>query len=210
VSQPYDRSSTAECPPSVTPDPELGEFWVDDPFRINLENNLSSYERNRVFLNAGGEEFLEISHLSAADSDGDGRAVVAADLDRDGREDLIVRGVGGPPLLVYRNTFPAGHWLEVSLRGTKSNRLGIGARLIATVGERRLVRDLFPINSYRSQAPTRVHFGLGAAERVDALEIRWPSGKTTRAENLQADRHYLIGEHDGLPVYWPDGAQRMD
>lgn len=192
MSQPFDRSATCERPGEL--DPELGEFWVEDPFKINWENNLSSYERNRAFLNLGGKEFLEISHLTGADSDGDGRAVVAADLDGDGREELIVRQSGGGPLKVFANRFPTGNWVEISLRGSSSNHRGIGARLVAEVGQQRLARDQFPVNSYRSQASNRVHFGLADAEQIDRLTIRWPSGKTQTRKNVRKNQHIFIEE----------------
>ena len=123
-----------------------------------------------------GQGFLDISYLTGADSDGDGRSVVAGDFRNDGQLDLIVRQVGrrrGPPL---REPVPEAHYLTVSLRGTRSNRLGIGARLTATVGGRELTRELYPHNSFRSQMPSRVHFGLGDATKIDRLTIRWPSG----------------------------------
>ena len=192
MSQPFDRSATAEQPGEI--DPELGEFWVKDPFQINFENNLSSFERNRAFLNLGGRKFLEISRLTGADSDGDGRAVVAADLDSDGREELIVRQSGGGPLLIYRNQFPSGNWLEITLRGKTSNSHGIGARLIAEVGGKRLVRDQFPVNSYRSQASNRVHFGLGPAEKIDQLTIHWPSGSKQILKTIDSNQHLTIEE----------------
>lgn len=191
MSQPYDRSATASRPGAL--DPDLGEFWVEDPFQINWENNLSSYERNRAFLNVDGKSFLEISHLTGADSDGDARACVAADLDGDGREELIVRQSGGGPLQIYQNNFPAGNWVEVVLRGTESNRQGIGARLVAETGGRRIARDQFPVNSYRSQASNRVHFGIGTATAVERLTIRWPSGTTQVVHNLELGKsHFLV------------------
>ena len=82
----------------------------------------------------------------------------------------------------------------------KSNRLGIGARLIAKVGGRQIVRELFPANSYRSQAPASVHFGLGDADSVESNSIRWPSGRVQELKNLPADRHLLIREGNPLPV----------
>lgn len=199
MSQPYDRSATASCPGDI--DEKLNEFWVDDPFQINWENNLSSYERNRVFLNLDGNQFLEISHLTGADSDGDGRAVVAADLDGDGREELLVRQTGGGPLLVFENRFPSGHFLEVTLVGTESNRLGIGARLEVDLGNgHRIPRDQFPVNSYRSQATSRVHFGLGDAIEIARLTVRWPSGKVTTHDNVPVDRNITVTE-DGTHSY---------
>ena len=192
MSQPFDRSATCEQPGKI--DPELGEFWVEDPFQINFENNLSSYERNRVFLNVGGKGFLEISRLTGADSDGDGRGVVAADLRGTGQMDLIVRQSGGGPLLIFENDFPSGNFLDVRLVGKESNRLGIGARLVAKIGSRQLFRDQFPVNSYRSQAANRVHFGIGSAETVDELIIRWPSGKTQAIQNIRSNQHLVIAE----------------
>jgi hypothetical protein len=176
-------------------DPSLGEFWSSNPWDIVQEgHNLSSYERKRAFLNIGGKEFLDISFLTAADSDGDGRSVVAGDFRNDGRLDLVVRQVGGGPVLLFENQFPKAHYLTVSLRGKASNRLGIGARLTATVSGRKLTRELYPHNSFRSQMPSRVHFGLGDATRIDRLTVRWPSGTVQTLDNLAADRHVVITE----------------
>jgi hypothetical protein len=97
-------------------------------------------------------------------------------------------------LLLFENDFPPKHYLMVSLRGTKSNRQGIGARLTATLAGRQLVRELYPLNSFRSQLPERVHFGLGSATRVDRLTIRWPSGRVQDLTDLSADRHILVHE----------------
>src|SRR5205807_9765717 len=138
---------------------------------------LSCYERKRAYLNVPGpgrnRDFLEVSYLTGADNDGDGRSVVAGDFRNDGRLDLVVRQVGGGPVLLYENHFPRRHYLKVSLRGTKSNRQGIGARLIALVDGRQVVREQYPLNSYRSQMPNIVHPGLGDASKVDRLIIPW-------------------------------------
>jgi enediyne biosynthesis protein E4 len=176
-------------------DKSLGEFWVNNPWDIVHEgHNLSAYERKRAFLNVQGKDFLDISYLTGADSDGDGRSVVAGDFRNDGRLDLVVRQVGGGPLLFFENQFPKAHFLTVSLRGTASNRLGIGARLTATVSDRELTRELYPHNSFRSQMPSRLHFGLGDAHQIDRLTIRWPSGAVQTLDNLAADRHVVITE----------------
>ena len=120
--------------------------------------------------------------------------MVAGDFRNDGRLDLVVRQVGGGPVLLFENQFPKAHYLTVSLRGTASNRLGIGARLTATVSGRELTRELYPHNSFRSQMPSRVHFGLGDATRIDRLTIRWPSGAVQTLDDLAADRHVVITE----------------
>ena len=193
MSQPFDRSSQVAAPGSL--DPKLGEFWVDNPWDIvSRGHNLSAYERKRIFLNKEGRNFLDISYLTSADNDGDGRSVVAADFRNNGQLDLVVRQVGGGPLLLYQNQFPKQHYLTVSLRGHTSNRLGIGARLKAYVGDRRIVRELYPHNTYRSQMPSQVHFGLGDAKSIDRLTIQWPSGTVQELTDLAADRHVVIDE----------------
>lgn len=176
-------------------DSSLGEFWVESPWEIFRHgHNLSCFERNRVFLNVHGTNFIEVSHVSGADSDGDARSVVAGDFRQTGQMDLVVRQAGGGSLLLYENRFPLRHYLTVSLHGVKSNRQGIGARLIARIGERQLVRELYPHNSFRSQMPDQVHFGLGDDPRVDRLTIRWPSGKVQTLRDLDGDRHIQIRE----------------
>jgi hypothetical protein len=197
VSQPNARGARVAVPGKL--DSRLGEFWVENPWDIiHKGHNLSCYERKRVFLNVPGDlrgrDFLDVSFLTGADNDGDGRSVVAGDFRNNGQLDLVVRQVGGGPVLLYENHFPKRHYLEVSLRGTKSNRLGIGARLIAEVNGRHLVREQYPLNSYRSQMPNVVHFGLGDANKVDRLTIRWPSGARQELAHLAADRHIVVEE----------------
>ena len=193
MSQPCDRSCTIPAPGQI--DKSLGEFWVENPWEIVKNgHNLSCYERKRTWMNIKGSNFIDLSFFTGADNDGDGRCVVAGDFSNNGRQDLLVRQVGGGPLLLYENNFPQRHYLKVSLRGTQSNRLGVGARLTAVVKGQQLVREMFPINSYRSQMPNLVHFGLGDAERVERLEIRWPSGKSQVLTNLGADTHIVVDE----------------
>ncbi len=177
-------------------DPKLKEFWVGNPWQIVAEGyNLSAFERNRAFLNVNGNEFLEISHLTGgADSDGDGRGVVAADFRNSGQLDLIVRQAGGGPLFCFENQFPKKNWLSVSLKGIQSNAPGIGARLVAEVNGKQIVREMYPYNGYFSQAPNRVHFGLGAATKIDRLSIRWPSGQEQVLKDLAGNRHLTVTE----------------
>jgi hypothetical protein len=193
VSQPCNR--TAEVPRPGELDKSLREFWVSNPWQIVDEgHNLSAFERKRAFLNVKGKDFLDISHLTGADNDGDGRCVVAADFRNVGMMDLIVRNAGGGALLLYENRLPRKHYLKVTLRGDKSNRQGVGARAVALVKGQQIVRELFPASSYRSQAPNILHFGLGEAKTVDRLVIRWPSGKVQVLRDLAADRHIVVDE----------------
>ena len=206
MSQPGDRGAHVSKPGQL--DPKLGEFWVDSPWEIVRNNhNLSAYERKRLYLNLHGKNFADISYLSGADNDGDGRSVVAGDFRNNGQLDLVVRQAGGGSVLLYENRFPRRHYLEVSLRGKQSNRQGIGARLTASVAGQPLVREMYPVNSFRSQMPNIVHFGLGDATKVDRLTIRWPSGKVQEFTSLAGDRHIIVDEEpangDGVQTVIP-------
>ena len=188
----------AICPAPIRPDERLKDWWVENPWQIAAKGkSLSGYERNRVYLNAGAKEFFEISGLtSGADSDGDGRAVVACDVTGDGMQDFFVRQAGGGALLLYENRFPKAHWLRVTLRGKQSNSLGIGARVVAEAGAQRIVRELYPANSFKSQAPAHIHFGLGKTTKLDRLIVTWPSGLKQEFRDLTINRHLRITEGD--------------
>lgn len=193
MSQPYDRLSQLD--PIGAIDHEAGEFWVKNPFQMPGErNNLSAFERNRTFLNLDGGSFIDVSFASGADIDSDSRSVVAADFDRDGATDLLVGSVGGGPLRLFLNRFPQANYAHIRLEGAASNRAGIGARLTATAGGRKLVRDLFPANGFMGQGPAEVVLGLGEATSIDRLEVRWPSGKTQVYSGLSANKSFLLKE----------------
>ena len=193
MSQPFDCHAVTPALREV--DRKSGEFWVPNPWDFSTRReNLSAYERNGVFLNLGDNRFANIGHASAADSDGDGRSAVGCDVTGDGRPELFVRQAGGGPLRIYRNHFPDAGWLTVSLVGTTSNRQGIGARVIARLGDRVVRRELYPVINFLSQAPARVTLGLGQAKTIDRLTIRWPSGKVTEMTDVEINRHLLVRE----------------
>ena len=192
MSQPCNADCDLAQPGEV--DEELGEFWVGAPFKIRQQHNLSAFERNRLFLNVKGRDFLDVSHIGGADSDGDARASVAMDVNHDGMLDLVVRQAGGGPLLIYENRFVPQNFLRVSLRGRQSNRLGIGARLVATVGDRQITRERYPANTFMSQTPLVLHFGLADAVQVERLVVVWPSGLEQTFTDLKANRHIVLTE----------------
>ena len=200
MSQPCERNCNVEQPGEI--DEELNEFWVGNPFEIYMSQNLSCFERNRLFLNTGDGQFVDVSFSTGIDSDSDGRSAIPMDINNDGMQDLVLRQAGGGPLLVLQNNFPTANYLKVTLRGTKSNRQGIGSRLTATVGSRQIVREVYPVNTYRSQRPLAAHLGLGAAEKIDELTIRWPSGTQQVLKDISCNQHVLVTEEsDGwLPI----------
>lgn len=177
MSQPLDRSCTH--PQLGKLDTKAGEFWIGNPFQITERGeNLSAYEQNRLYMNVDGESFIDASYAAVADIDSDSRSVIAADFDNDGAIDLLVGSVGGGPLRLFLNRMPQRNRLHLTLEGSVSNRLAIGTRLVARFGKKRIVRDVFPVNGCMGQAPALVDLGVGDAEQIGELTIRWPSGST--------------------------------
>ena len=127
------------------------------------------------------------------DNDRDGRGVGLADFDRDGLLDFYQANAGQPSLFYRGATAKAGHWVEVKLVGTRSNRDAIGARLTLAAGGATQIREVNGSNSYASQASLRLHVGLGAATHVDSAVVRWPSGRV-ESFALAVDRISVLVE----------------
>jgi len=117
-----------------------------------------------------------------------GRGAAFGDLNNDGRMDVVVTSLGGEPL-VLMNHAGTGHWLSITLRGTRSNRDGLGAR-VQVNGQTRFATTA---GSYISASDKRLHFGLGAAEAA-RVEVRWPSGTHQLLENVKADQFLEVRE----------------
>jgi hypothetical protein len=105
-----------------------------------------------------------------------GRGAAYADVDADGDLDLLVTQCGDAPLLLRNDQALGHHWLRVKLVGPPGNRDALGARVTLEAGGVTQRRDVWTTRSYLSQVEPTVTFGLGAATRVDALEVVWPDG----------------------------------
>ncbi|HEX6203280.1 MAG TPA: CRTAC1 family protein [Thermoanaerobaculia bacterium] len=175
----------------VRPDVDLADARNWPPMG---DKTLSGYQRNKLFRNLGGTLFRDEAAAHGVDSLRDGRGVAVADFDGDGRLDLFVANANAEPHL-FRNRHPQpGRWIELELVGTKSNREAIGARVKLTAGGRDRWSFVDGGNGFASQSSRRRHFGLGDAEKADAVEVLWPSGARQTFRDLAAGRRYRIVE----------------
>jgi hypothetical protein len=163
----------------------------------------SSYEEPRIlYHNDGNGKFSDISAeggpgITAAHA---GRGLAVGDLWNDGRISAVISNMNAPPSLLVNQIRSANHWIGIRTVGTKSNRDGIGARIVVKVADRILVDEVRSGSSYISSNDMRVHFGLGVAAKIDFLDIRWPGGLLERYENLPVDSIQTLKEGSGKPV----------
>jgi thioredoxin-like negative regulator of GroEL len=136
-----------------------------------------------------------------------GRGLAAGDLDNDGRLDLLIVAQGAP-LAYLHNRTGGGHSVTLQLEGVASNRDAVGARVVIDSGGRRRFAWRTGGGSYLSACDPRMHFGVGTAARVDAVEVTWPSGRVDRYRDLPVDAGYRLREGDTQPSALPGFRRR--
>ena len=147
-----------------------------------------------LFRNNGDGTFTELAFLAGVDTIDDGYMPAFADMDKDGKVDLLVRSCDPgtpqyqyPSLRYYKNTSNnANNQLTVTLQGngTESNRDAVGAKITLTVGDTTMVREIDTVAG-AVQSEMAAFFGLGSAEVIDELRIDWPSGRVDLHQNVQ-------------------------
>ena len=157
----------------------------------------SGQEPNTLFQNRGDGTFDEVGNVLGTYLRLDSRGVAAADLDGDGDLDLAVYNRNNPVIKLFRNDAPGqGNALEIDLTGTESGPMAVGAQVVASCGERRLLRQVEVGSGFISQSPPRLHFGLGDCRTVDSVSIRWPSGLEQTVSDLPINHRVEITEGD--------------
>ncbi len=154
--------------------------------------SMAGYQRNRLFHNNRDGTFTEIGYLAGLDSIADGYVIAKANLQKNGKMDLILRnGDPGtkeysyPIVQVFLNKTPvSNNSLLVTLEGVDSNRDAIGSKVVAKVGNQKIVQELLANNGC-AQSERVVHIGMGSAKQIDSLEVQWPSGNTTVLSDLK-------------------------
>ena len=163
---------------------------------LSRGRSFSGHERNCVFLNlrtdgAAPPTFANVSVGSGFDYPDDGRALARVDWDHDGDLDLWVSNRSAPRLRLMRNDLPEGrHWLSLRLQGDgqNTNRDAIGARVEVRIAEGKQLRTLRAGEGFVAQSSKWLHFGLGDADKIEKVTVRWP------------DRAEMVEEFSGVAV----------
>ena len=158
------------------------------------------YRQAKQLFHNAGRRLTPIAAApgSALSVERSSRGAAFGDYDNDGDVDVLVVNMHERPTLLRNDTEAGRHWITIRLEGVTSNRDGIGARVRVDAGGRAQVVEIGGDGSYLSHRDVRAHIGLGAAARIDRLDIRWPGGIIDTATAVEVDRFYVAREGEGL------------
>ncbi|MCU1272569.1 MAG: ASPIC/UnbV, partial [Acidobacteriaceae bacterium] len=128
------------------------------------------------------------------------RGLAVGDLWNNGRVSAVISNMNAHPSLLVNQIKSPNHWIAFRTVGTKSNHDGIGARVTVKAGGRMRVDEVRSGSSYSSSSDMRLHFGLGQTEKIEFVEVRWPSGLQERFEGLSVDSIHQLKEGSGAAV----------
>ncbi len=198
------RQVVARSPVTAQPSAAYENGWNAINQFIREEFSWNGREQNVLHVKRG-DRYFDFSGVSGLDFAEDSRAFAVTDFDGDGRLDLILKSRLGPQVRVLQNDCATGkHAIAFELRGTKSNRDGIGAKVEADGQAKWLSAGA----AFLSQHSKRLTFGLGPKESVERLRITWPSGLMQELTDLQAGHTYTITEGDAKCTKKPFRAAR--
>ncbi len=153
-------------------------------------------QEHTLFKGLGGGKFADVSRQAGPvlSQRTTARGACFADYDNDGKVDAFEVNLGARGTLLHNVSTNTGHWIAVKLKGTKSNRDGIGAKVEVVAAGKRWTAERVAGSGYLSQDDGRMHFGLGAATVIDKLLVHWPSGREQTLEKLAVDRVLTVEE----------------
>ena len=183
-----------------------------------LKTEAGYAQRKLLYQNLRNGHFADVSFQAGPgiSEPSPSRGAAFGDFDNDGYIDVVVNTVNDVPQLLRCDTKLDNNWIKIRTIGTKSNRSGIGARLKCVThlpGEQKPHQQIDEVRSgggYFSQNDLRVHFGLGKAEKVDVLEIRWPSGQTDTLKDIKANQVIFVKEGEGInrTMQFPENSKK--
>ena len=190
------RQVVAKSPEHKTPSAAYERGWNAINELIRSDSSWNAYERNVMFANHGDGAFSEVSGLLGLDALEDCRSFALADIDGDGRLEVILKSRNAPQLRVLRNAMQeTGHAISFRLRGTKSNRDAIGAAVTVEAGSLKQTKYLQAGTGFLAQHSKEVFFGLGKASGgTVSATVRWPSGLLQQFDHLPAQHCVEIEE----------------
>jgi tetratricopeptide (TPR) repeat protein/peroxiredoxin len=194
------RQVVAKSPEDATPSLAYEHGWNALNELIRSDTSWSGHERNVMYANNRDGTFSEVSGAVGLDFLEDSRSFVLADLDHDGRLEIILKNRNAPQLRILHNRMKdLGHSIVFRLRGQKSNRDAIGTAITVEVGTFRQTKYLQAGSGFLAQHSKEMFFGIGKLEETIRATIRWPSGLSQKFENLPINSHIEIDE--GSPAF---------
>ncbi len=189
---------------------DLDNDGWQDIFQVNghvypeLDHNggTETYRQSRVvYRNLGDGRFEDVSAMAGPGiaARHSSRGAAFGDFDNDGDIDVAVMNMGEPPSLLRNTLAGKSGWIKVMLEGVRSNRSAIGAVVTIEAGGSKQTLPVLSQSSFLSQSERRLHFGLGAATRVDRVRVRWPSGEWETFPGGESGATLQLKEGGGRP-----------
>jgi hypothetical protein len=187
------------------PDPALERLFAEESQGLRSgKESWDGYQKNHLLMNRRGEGFVDVAFLLGVADQFDSRSAVSADLDRDGRVDLLVTehlGAEGEKLHIYRNRLDTGNaWIGVELREQGNGVSPVGASVTVRTNGRTHIGRVVTGETLMGQHATTLHFGLGEADRVETIEVRWLNGATRVLRAPEPNRYHLVQAPSGAGV----------
>lgn len=156
----------------------------------------SGYQENKIWINDGTGKFREVAEAVGGALDLDSRAVAFADLDNNGKLEILVASQNASFKIYKTNVAENKNWIAFDLKGTESNSSAIGAKVRVYWNSNQQVQVVNSASGFSSQNQRPLHFGLGASDEVDKVIIEWPSGKVDTLDQPQVNKMHTIKETD--------------
>lgn len=179
---------------------------------LHEAKSFSGDERHCAFLNMKNGQFATVSAVTGLDYMDDGRAAAVCDWDFDGRLDLWLTARSAPRIRYLRNSCPDnGSFLAIHLigNGRTTNRDAIGARVELTSSDgTRSIRTLHAGDGFLTQSSRWIHFGLGEADSIETIQVRWPGGELEAFDSVKANGFYWLKQDTGVAEAWQPPSRK--